>query len=504
MRWPVPDKVVPVSGEDLRKRWVEELGVLGFLPPSQPRHVASVRPGELDRNAVVETALTRLGSRRSAWNPADARGEVEKLIASAGVVVDGSVRRELAEDLAARVLGASRPLLGRDDVPEHVRALTSPQVLAVERELVTRIARRADAATITVVEGAAGSGKTRRLAAKRALVEARGGRMLVVTPTRKAAQVASGEVGTAAHSVAWLLHQHGYRWDEDGRWGRVAPAANAPRLDRRTLLVVDEAAMLDQDTARALLELADATRADVTLVGDRHQLPAVGRGGVLDLAARYAPGRVVELEGVRRFTDREYADLSLRMRRGERPGRVFDELVRRGLVVVHASAVERTAALAARASRGELVVADTRQQVAQINGLVHEALLSTRQASDRLVTVTGERIGVGDRVATRRNDSDLGVANRELWTVVGAQQGSLEVVGEAGRRTLPEAYARDHVELAYATTAYGAQGSTVPTAHVLIGEHWGLVGVRRDDPRPRSQRRPPGRRNHGRRASPMG
>jgi hypothetical protein len=31
----------------------------------------------------------------------------------------------------------------------------------------------------------------------------------------------------------------------------------------------------------------------------------------------------------------------------------------------------------------------------------------------------------------------------------------------------------EHVELAYATTAYGAQGSTVPTAHVLVGDHTG-------------------------------
>ena len=47
--------------------------------------------------------------------------------------------------------------------------------------------------------------------------------------------------------------------------------------------------MLDQDTARALLTIADETGARVALVGDRHQLPAVGRGGVLDLAARWAP-----------------------------------------------------------------------------------------------------------------------------------------------------------------------------------------------------------------------
>jgi len=32
---------------------------------------------------------------------------------------------------------------------------------------------------------------------------------------------------------------------------------------------------------------------------------------------------------------------------------------------------------------------------------------------------------------------------------------------------------REHVELAYATTAYGAQGTTVPIAHVSIGDHTG-------------------------------
>ena len=46
--------------------------------------------------------------------------------------------------------------------------------------------------------------------------------------------------------------------------------------------------MLDQDTARALLTIADETGARIAFVGDRHQLPAVGRGGVLDHAARWA------------------------------------------------------------------------------------------------------------------------------------------------------------------------------------------------------------------------
>ena len=478
-----PDKVVPTNGHELTARWTEELQALGIRQPSASpsSEVPAVRVGELDRAALVATAVTRMGSRRSAWSAADARGEVERLIASAGVVAEAAVRLELAEDLTARVLAGSHLLVGLTDragVPEHIRSYTSTQVLAVERELIDRITTRASAAgppELTVVEGAAGTGKTARLAATREQVERQGGRMLVVTPTRKAAQVAAEQIGAPAQSVAWLLHQYGYRWDEDGRWTRAEPSATAPRLGRRTLLVVDEAGMLDQDTARALLELTDTTGTPLILVGDRHQLPAVGRGGVLDLTARYAPDRHVELDGVRRFTDPAYATLSQRMRQGEDPGALFDELVFRGEIVVHASEVERHQVLAVHASRGRLVVADTREQAARINGTAHQVRTITGEvtggAADAVITAAGERVGVGDRVATRRNDPGIDVANRETWTVIDTQHGDLTVAGEAGRRTLPADYVRDHVELAYATTAYGAQGSTVPTAHVLIGDH---------------------------------
>ena len=105
--------------------------------------------------------------------------------------------------------------------------------------------------------------------------------------------------------------------------------------------------MLDQDTARALLTIADETGARVALVGDRHQLPAVGRGGVLDHAVAWAhPTAVVSLETVHRFTDPDYAALTLRMRTGDDPGAVFDALHRRGQIVIHPSEAERTAALA--------------------------------------------------------------------------------------------------------------------------------------------------------------
>lgn len=473
-----PDKVVPTSGEQLRRRWVEELHELGFTTPTVATHTPVLHPGSLDRDALVELALVRLGSRSSAWSPADSRGEVERLITASGGAVAGVVRRELAEDLTARVTAVSQPLLNRSDVPEHIRALTSSHVLAVEHELIDQIARRAAAKTVTIVEGAAGAGKTTRLAATRDRVHATGHRMVVVTPTRKAAQVAEGALGASSYSAAWLLHQQGFRWDDDGRWTRIPTAPDpAARMRAGDVLVVDEAGMLDQDTARSLLQVADETGARVLMVGDRHQLPAVGRGGVLDLAIRYAPDRVIRLDTVRRFRDPTYAALSLRMRSGVRPDEVFDELLRRCEVVIHGSDVEREQKLALRAIDGGLVVADTREQVGRINGVAHRVREAVGAVTDGIVTASGERIGVGDKIATRLNDRDADVANRETWRVLACDNGTLTVHGAAGRRFLPHDYAYEHVELAYATTAYGAQGSTVSVSHVLIGDHTGAASA---------------------------
>ena len=75
--------------------------------------------------------------------------------------------------------------------------------------------------------------------------------------------------------------------------------------------------MLDQDTAAALLTVADEMGARVALVGDRHQLPAVGRGGVLDLApAGWYPEAHHDLDVAHRFADPEYAAISLALRAG--------------------------------------------------------------------------------------------------------------------------------------------------------------------------------------------
>jgi ATP-dependent exoDNAse (exonuclease V) alpha subunit len=287
------------------------------------------------------------------------------------------------------------PLLTRPDVPEHVRALTSAAVLEVEADLTTRLTNRAQARVtaghlwsstgkrldptqrrvaeamvgqyrLLVVEGAAGTGKTATLkAVARNLVFTPAGSLTVVTPTRKAAQVAGARLDPAdALTAMQLAYAHGFRKDPDGRWTRTdqRPQMLEPGyVWPGSVLLVDEAGMLDQDTAHALLTIADEHHLRVVLMGDRHQLPAVGRGGVLDLAARWAPPEAhLCLETVHRFTDPDYAALTLLMRTGERPGEVFDTLASRGQLILYPSEVERLHAHATLhgPDRG-LLVADT-------------------------------------------------------------------------------------------------------------------------------------------------
>ncbi len=314
-----PDKVVPRSGADLVAAWNSELRDLGFTPPTSRRRTEpGLQIGRINRDVAADLVLTRLGAKRSAWNAADIRGEVERLIASVGVVAErrgparaGRGHRRACPDTVRAAAGPRRRPRARPqpDVRAGPRRRSRPRRQHRRARLATGdrrgpgsaavdhldpaqrrvVAALAGDAGLLVIEGAAGTGKTTTLAAARDVLDASDRRLVVVTPTLKAAQAAQA-AGRRRRVLRRLAHPPARLPLGRGRPLVARPTPHpkpAHGLLPGDVLLVDEAGMLDQDTARALFAIADRAHATVALLGDRHQLPAVGRGGVLDLAARW-------------------------------------------------------------------------------------------------------------------------------------------------------------------------------------------------------------------------
>ncbi|WFP16593.1 MobF family relaxase [Citricoccus muralis] len=512
--------------------WQQELRDAGYDPDTLQHRdaVASASLDDLSVQQVASRALDRCAAAASTWTPHTVREHVTRITTEAGVQATPAELREFIELATGLAVSDCFSVLPPGMVqPEHVAHLTSVQVLAAETALrdqltaavpehepkhpsVAEAARKAglDAGQtvaagavasrdpLVIVEGAAGAGKTTMLGVAIEVAAEHGRASRVVAPTLRAAQVAHDELGVPATSVAALVYAHGWRWNEDGVWTRLKPgdldpdtgrAYTAPPRDavlaRGERVIVDEAGMLDQDTAHALLNVTAEAGASVALVGDRAQLPAVGRGGVLDMAAQIR-GRTYDMAELHRFTDPDYAALTLTMRDREHPGDVFDRLAAMGLVTLHADEEQAREHITGHSHDGEAITVATNDEAAELNERIRTGRVERGEVDDA-VTATGSdglSIGAGDLIQTRKNSSDLGVANRQQWIVQHVEDDGTVYAREVGiggkhLRTvaLPSEYVAEHAHLSYAATAYGVQGATVDAAHTILSEATSAAGV---------------------------
>ena len=511
--------------------WRRELEEAGYNPnPKRLPVRAPVTLDDLRVQQVATRALDRCAAAASTWTRHTVQEHVTRIITEAGVRAEPAALREMVAMTTRLAAEDCLSVLPPDSVqPDHVAHLTSVHVVKVEMELrdllaaratasghqapdVTRLARRwgldaeqAQAAAalaltdpLVVVEGAAGAGKTTMLGSAIEASAAQGRTTRIVTPTKKAADVAAQELGVPTDSVAKLVHEHGWRWNRDGVWTRLRPGDIDPvngstytgpsagaRLSRGERIIVDEAGMLDQDTALALLIVADENGATLALVGDRAQLAAVGRGGVLDIAAQISP-RVFDMTTVHRFTDPEYAELTVQMRAGEYPALLFDRLHALGLVVLHESTEVAQETIARSARDGDAITVATNDEARALNSCIRDERVRAGLVDDHRTTTgnDGLAIGAGDVIQTRKNDSDLQVANRQTWTVQAvATDGTVwakeNATGRKRQRSvrLPAVYVSEYTHLAYASTAYGVQGATVDEAHTVLSDALDASGV---------------------------
>jgi hypothetical protein len=354
---------------------------------------------------------------------------------------------------------------------------------AEQRAVVTRLATAGHG--VETVVGVAGAGKTTLMSALRSAHEAAGHTVAGAATAAAAAKNLQTEAGITSRTVASWLH----RIDTHG------PAALAG-ID---VLIIDEAAMVDDRHTARLLTAAGATGTQVVAIGDPLQLRAIGVGGTFAAIHQLIAGG--ELTENRRQRDHAERAALAAWRAGRRAATITAWATSgRVHVADHPDQVHEEMAAAWEVARQAwpdpyerieqlLLLAHTNTDVAALN---HRARVLARQAGDLVgpdqvwavtegrAAGTVLRLAVGDQVMTTINDPRLGVLNghRGIITTLdpaGPGGGRVEItrseVGPDGPTLvsawLPAAYLTGGgLTHAYAITAAKAQGLTADRALV--------------------------------------
>jgi hypothetical protein len=414
-------------------------------------------------------------------------------------------------DAEARLLGAGREMDGPDVATATVAAVTSvplpgrdrplsiDQALAVEQ--IATSGRRLD-----VLVGPAGTGKSTAMAGLLAAWEAEhgAGSVLGLAPSAAAAEVLAEALGVETENTAKWLHEHRQQAERLDKIAHQRAALRVPatsqgrsslhaeliraqeevarwRLRAGQLVIVDEASLVGTFALDELVAAVRDARAKLVLVGDQGQLSAIDAGGMFAALVRDRGGLAVELTGVRRFVNPWEKAASIELRAGspdaidayESHGRVVggsrDEML---------DALYRGWKEDIEEGKASLMIAADLGTVGELNSRAQADRVAAGAVSGEGVTVSGGAMaGIGDQVVTRQNNRRLStgkhwVRNGDQWRVTGAHDdGSLTLQRRhgTGKVHLPVHYVREHVELAYASTAHRAQGRTVDTAHAIVG-----------------------------------
>jgi len=424
--------------EMLADRVLRDAGVVSLAGPLPAEAPASLR--RRDGMAAVERhGAVRFSTRKTLLH--------EAAILEAAATGKDAHLGVVAEELADRVLGASE--LG-DDQREAVRGL----LLGGE--------------AVALLIGPAGTGKSRALDAARLAWEQAGYHPVGLAPSAMAAAVLSEAAGLASETLARFLVE-------------TARTGSPLRLDHRSVVILDEAAMARSDDLAKLMFVVQRAKGKLVLAGDHHQLGAVGPGGifrtlVFDRGAH-------ELETVRRFEHAWEAAASLRLRARDpailrvylRHERITDG--NREHMIDRAFAAWQDAR---EAGTSILLMAGDNATADEVARRCRAELVDKGRVGRDGVRIASGLAGYGDEIVTLRNDRRLRteggdfVRNGARWQVTGtSKNGSMRVVSaESGAAvTLPPGYVREHVALGYALTIHKAQGQTTGRAIVLVDEH---------------------------------
>ena len=487
----------------LRQEWLERAAEHGLGQPELRRVVHDCRPAfEIDSEALASVVLGADGL--TATRTTFAAPELVRAVA--GSLRQGATVNQVLEatDELSQLPGVE--LVEPGDVPGRPARFTTHELLEVEREALrlatdgrdidapvadgrTLLRTLADAGLsrqqhqlvrdaaltrdrIVCTIGVAGSGKTTALRTLGEAYRQSGIPVLGAAPSGRAADELAGATGIPSSTLHRLL----------------IDASREGSLPHRSVLVIDEAGMAETRVLAPLLRLVEHAEGKAILVGDPHQLPAVGAGGLYHaLCDELGATNLTENRRQHDVTERRAL---ARLRTGDAEPYLSYAAKHGRLNVDDEPTLAKQRLLedwwqtASTAPAGSVMIAYHRADVQDLN----EAARTLMQRAGRLghdARILGEReFRVGDRVVCRRNDRQLGLRNGTRATVIALDAGLALHTDLGELRTVPPEYASEHVEHGYALTGHAAQGATFERAFVLLQGHgalqeWGYVACSR-------------------------
>jgi len=381
-----------------------------------------------------------------------------------------SVEVSLCERLSERGTQAAPSGFDRK-APEWLDRILAHDKITLSEEQ-DRSVRLVLTSSMSIITGGPGTGKTTTLKAVVAALEGLDRRVLLASPTGRAAKRLSEVTGREAKTAHRLLEYdpetHRFKHNSD----------NPLACDA---LIVDEASMLDMNLSNYLLK-ALPDQAQLVLVGDVDQLPSVGPGNVLRDIIQSGAVPVARLTQIFRQAQESLIVVNAhRINSGEQPilPAASEE---RDCVHISAQEAEEVAdkivAVVARSLPRRGFPADGIQVLTPMQkGAAGAVNLNLRlqaalnpPAEDKLEAHRRGRIfRAGDRVMQMVNNYDKGVYNGDIGILyqIDREEGTV-LVDFAGTDVVYDLPETDELTLAYACSIHKSQGSEYPAVVIAI------------------------------------
>ncbi len=342
---------------------------------------------------------------------------------------------------------------------------------------------------LSTVRGAAGAGKTTSMIALKEAYEASGYTLVGATTSNQAARVLQDESGIQSTSISKLLFE-------------IQKPNSAITLNDKTILLIDEAGMVDTPQLAQLVQHVDNSGAKIVLIGDEKQLQSIGSGGGFQAARQITKivGGDAELKQTRRQKMGWQKEAAERFSQGqalealqmyEREGRLktADGIESTSQELVNDWMKDRIE----HKGETQLIIASSHAQGAVLNRLAQAALKAHGLISGVEIAkgLTTEKHGkqdlyMGDEIMFRENSKGakgIGVINGDRGVVQGMSPvGKIRVKLNDGRVVAFDPHEYKNWSLGYASTVRGhpprPEGRSFHLTHIIASSGIEPVGRR--------------------------